>query len=174
MFWLIDWLCHATWGNLVSSPKMWGESCSVVSNSLQPGQNTPGQNTGVGSHSLFHGTFPSQGSNPSFLHCRQILYQLSYQQSPLVPWPGIEPVHPALGVQSLNHWIARKVPRPSWRQEPGCILSWIPGSLTVFTCLPRKVQSNQQTEMFLDNQDSYIFFFISFFDKTIVKLFTEI
>ena len=27
----------------------------------------------------------------------------------LVPWPGIEPRPPALGVQSLSHWIARKV-----------------------------------------------------------------
>ena len=29
----------------------------------------------------------------------------------LVPWPGIEPVSPAVEVHSLNHWTARKVPR---------------------------------------------------------------
>ena len=29
------------------------------------------------------GDFPSQGSNPSLLHCRQILYQLSYKGSPV-------------------------------------------------------------------------------------------
>ena len=29
----------------------------------------------------------------------------------LVPQPGIEPVPSALGVQSLNPWIAREVPR---------------------------------------------------------------
>ena len=28
----------------------------------------------------------------------------------LVPWPGIEPVPPALEVQSLNHWTTREVP----------------------------------------------------------------
>ena len=28
----------------------------------------------------------------------------------LVPQPGIEPVPPALEVQSLNHWTAREVP----------------------------------------------------------------
>ena len=28
----------------------------------------------------------------------------------LVPQPGIEPVPPAPGVQSLNHWTAREVP----------------------------------------------------------------
>ena len=31
--------------------------------------------------SLLHGIFPTQGSNPGLLHCRQILYQLSYQGS---------------------------------------------------------------------------------------------
>ena len=39
----------------------------------------PGKNIGVGSHSLLQGIFPTQGSNPSLLHCRQILYYLSRQ-----------------------------------------------------------------------------------------------
>ena len=30
-----------------------------------------------------------------------------------LPRPGIKPVPPALGVQSLNHWIAREVPPPT-------------------------------------------------------------
>ena len=37
------------------------------------------QNTGVGSLSLLQRIFPTQESNWSVLHCRQILYQLSYQ-----------------------------------------------------------------------------------------------
>ena len=40
---------------------------------------SPGQNTGVGSHSLLQGSFLTQGSNPSLLHYRQILYRLSYK-----------------------------------------------------------------------------------------------
>ena len=44
--------------------------------------NSPGKNTGVGSHSLFQWIFLTQGSNPGLLHCRQILYCLSYQGSP--------------------------------------------------------------------------------------------
>ena len=28
----------------------------------------------------------------------------------LVPWPGIEPMPPAVDAQSLNHWTAREVP----------------------------------------------------------------
>ena len=37
------------------------------------------KNTGVGSLSLLQGIFPTQESNQGLLHCRQILYQLSYQ-----------------------------------------------------------------------------------------------
>ena len=47
--------------------------------------NSPGQNTGVGSLSLLQGIFPTQGSNPGLLYCRQILYQLSYQGSREMP-----------------------------------------------------------------------------------------
>ena len=36
------------------------------------------KNTGVGSLSLLQGIFPTQGSNQGLLHCRWILYQLSY------------------------------------------------------------------------------------------------
>ena len=42
----------------------------------------PGKNTGVGSLPLLQRIFPTQGSNPGLPHCRQILYQLSYQGSP--------------------------------------------------------------------------------------------
>ena len=37
------------------------------------------KNTGVGSLSLLHGIFLAQESNWGLLHCRRILYQLSYQ-----------------------------------------------------------------------------------------------
>ena len=37
------------------------------------------KNTGVSSLSLLQGIFPTQDSNQGLLHCRQILYQLSYQ-----------------------------------------------------------------------------------------------
>ena len=57
------------------------------SNSLRPHGlyspwNSPGQNTGGGSLSLLQGIFPTLGSNPGLLHCRQILYQLSHKGSP--------------------------------------------------------------------------------------------
>ena len=62
---------------------------SVVSDSLrrygpQPARllclwNSPGKNTGVGSHSLFQRTLDlTQRTNPGLLHCRQILYHVKY------------------------------------------------------------------------------------------------
>ena len=85
---------------------MESESHSVVSDSLWPRGlyspwNSPGQNTGVGSLSLFQGIFLiTQGSNPGLPHCRQSLYQLSHKlwcwtrlKSPLDS-KEIQPVHP--------------------------------------------------------------------------------
>ena len=43
---------------------------------------SPGKNTGVGCHAFLQEIFPTQESNPGLLHCRQILYQLSYEGSP--------------------------------------------------------------------------------------------
>ena len=53
--------------------------CDCVDCSL-PGSfclwNSPGKNTGVGSHSLLRRIFPTQGLNLAFLYCRQILFRL--------------------------------------------------------------------------------------------------
>ena len=40
---------------------------------------SPGKNIGVDCLALLQGIFPSQRWNPCLLHCRQILYQLSYE-----------------------------------------------------------------------------------------------
>ena len=44
-----------------------------------------GKSTGVGCHFLLRGIFPTQGSNPGLSHCRQTLYHLSHQGSPINP-----------------------------------------------------------------------------------------
>ena len=68
---------------------MWSQSRAVVSKSLPlhglySPWNSSGQNTGVGSLSLLQRIFPTQESNQGLLHCRQILYQLSYQGRPVL------------------------------------------------------------------------------------------
>ena len=66
------------------------KSRSVLSDSATPWTiyspwNSPGQNTRVNTLSLLQQIFPTQELNWGLLHCRQILYQLSYQGSPKSP-----------------------------------------------------------------------------------------
>ena len=68
-------------------------SHSVLSDSLQPRGlqparllcpwDFPGKNTGVGCYFLLQEIFLNQGSNSSLLHCRQTLYRVSHQGSPV-------------------------------------------------------------------------------------------
>ena len=75
--------------------------------------NCPSQNTGVGSLSLLQGLYLTQESNPSLLHFREILYQLSSREAPKhwswypipfpvdLPDPGIKPGSPAFQANYL-------------------------------------------------------------------------
>ena len=47
---------------------------------LQFQENSPGNNTGVDCHSLLQRNLPTQGLNTGLLHCRQVLYCLSYRE----------------------------------------------------------------------------------------------
>ena len=51
------------------------------------------RNTGVSSLSLLQGIFPTKESNRGLLHCRQILYQLSYQKTHDKPRQPIKQRH---------------------------------------------------------------------------------
>ena len=54
--------------------------CSLPGSSVHG--DSPGKNIGAGCHALLQGIFPTQGSNPGLLHCRQIiLYDLSDLES---------------------------------------------------------------------------------------------
>ena len=50
--------------------------CSLSGSSVH---DSPDKNTVVSSHSLLKGLFLTQESNPSLLHCKQILHDLSHQ-----------------------------------------------------------------------------------------------
>ena len=68
-------------------------SLSVVTDSLRPyglqptrllcPWDFPGKSAGVGCHFLLQEIFPTQGLNPGLPHCRQTLYHLSHQGSPI-------------------------------------------------------------------------------------------
>ena len=66
-------------------PCLVAQSCLTLCNLMDcspPGSSvygdSSGKNTGVGSLSLLQGIFPTQGSNSSLPHCRQIPYRLSH------------------------------------------------------------------------------------------------
>ena len=61
--------------------------------------NFPGKSPGVGCHFLLQGIFPTQGSNLGLLHCRQTLYRLSHQGSPM--WLASGP-HSSASAQSRH------------------------------------------------------------------------
>ena len=60
-----------------------------------------------------------------FLSIYLAVLGLSCSKWDLVPWPGIEPRPPELGVGSLNHWAAREVPRVSFFPLKFIIKYWI-------------------------------------------------
>ena len=60
-------------------------SSALQGDSLPDEPQAKPKNTGVSSLSLLQVIFPTQESNLSLLHCRQIPYQLSYQGS-LIKW----------------------------------------------------------------------------------------
>ena len=83
----------------------WKWSHSVVSDpqrphGLKPSSllhpwDSPGKSTGVGCHCLLRNYLAALG--------------LTCSMWDLVPWSGIEPQSPALGVHSLSHWTTRKL-----------------------------------------------------------------
>ena len=100
--------------------------CSLPGSSVY--RDSPGKNTGVGSHSLLQGIFPTRGSNPGLLHCRQILYHLSHQGSPRIlewiayPFPqGIFPTQELSWGLLYCRWILYQL---SHQGSPR-ILEWV-------------------------------------------------
>ena len=80
-----------------------------MSDSLQPHGlyspwNSPGQHTGVGSLSLLQGIFPTQELNQGLLHCRRILYQLSYALLWFIKCFHIHYVTPPCFITPLPLW----------------------------------------------------------------------
>ena len=67
---------------LLSHARLFATPWTVACTKLLHPRDFQGKNTGVGCHFLLQGIFPTQGSNPGLLHCRQRLYLLSHQGSP--------------------------------------------------------------------------------------------
>ena len=120
---------------------------------------SPGKNNGMGCHSLLQGIFPTQQLNPGLPNCRQILYHLSHQESPLnkcqltrkLLWPHANS-QPALTVSAM--WPAS----PHWTKSRGRHLTtfWVfpfhlLRMLTPCTLFQSRVEPILQSRMFNQN-----------------------
>ena len=73
------------------NPRIKPRSPTLHSDSLPDEPQGKPKNTGVGSLSLLQRIFPTQELNWGLMHCRWILYQLSYQGSPIKEAPPGKP-----------------------------------------------------------------------------------
>ena len=78
---ILEWVAMLSSRDL-PNPGIQHRSPVLQANSLLSESPSKPKNTGVGSLSLCQGIVPTQESDWGLLHCRQILYQLSYQGSP--------------------------------------------------------------------------------------------
>ena len=125
---------------------------SLQPHGLQPSRllcpwNSPGKNTGVGSHSLLQRIFPTQGWKLGLPHCRQVLYHLSNQFSSvqllsrvqLFATPWIAARQASLSItnsQSLPKLMSIESVMPSSHLilcHPLLLLPQIPPSIRVFS-----------------------------------------
>ena len=77
---ILEWVAVPFSGDL-PNPGIKPTSPALQADSLPSKPPGKPKNTGVGSLPLVQEIFPTQGSNWGLLHCRWILYQLSYQGS---------------------------------------------------------------------------------------------
>ena len=82
---ILEWVAFP-FSRVSSRPRDWTQ-VSHIADSLPAESPGKPKNTEVGSLSLLQWIFPSQESNRGLLHCRWILYQLSYEGSPMLWFP---------------------------------------------------------------------------------------
>ena len=114
----------ATWEAQIKNKWKWkllSLSDSLGPHGLFSPGNSPGQNTGVGSHSVLQGIFPTEGSNPGVLHCRRFFTSWSIRETvhnkcnalessrnqpppPAMPclWVNCLPLNQSLGAKRLG------------------------------------------------------------------------
>ena len=94
---------------------------------FEPLSGGAGKNTGVGCPSLLQEIFLTQGLNPGLPHCRQTLYCLSHQVSPLSKGlPNCQSGCPTF--HSLKQWMRVSIAlHPHWQLE--LLVFWISAML---------------------------------------------
>ena len=82
---------RSTWqGTTWKAKVLFSQLCPTLCDPVDcspPGSSVHGRNCGVGYHSLLQGIFQTQGSNPSLLHCRWILYHWATREAQDTKFP---------------------------------------------------------------------------------------
>ena len=94
-----------------SQPRNQTTSTALQVDSLPAKPQGKSRNTGVGGLSLLQWIFPTQELNQDLLHCRLILYQLSYQGRPDTDW------------RIINDCSMRKRYKLLWKNESCSVVS---------------------------------------------------
>ena len=106
----------------------------------------PGQNTGVGSHSVLQGIFSTQGWNPGFPHCGRTLYQLSHKGSP----GGTSGKEPACQFRRqrrrFDPWVRKAPWRRAWQPTPAFLPGESHGQRSLVGYSPHGHQESDMTE----------------------------
>ena len=94
---------------------------------------SPGKNTGVGRHALLQKIFPTQGLNLGLLHCKQILYHLSYRGVPISIYPSLFSLCPIPRLQVVTEHRAK---RPMSHSSSWLALCFARNSVSIYVSAP--------------------------------------
>ena len=149
----------------LSNPGVEPRSPTLQADSLPAEPQRKPKNTGVGSLPLFQWIFLTQVSNRGVLHCRWILYQLSYQGSPVYSYKykkrkacnaGKDWGQEEKGVTKdemvgWHHWLNGH----EFEQIPG----YSKGQEGLACCSPWGRKGSDTTWQLNNNNDTYLFIF---------------
>ena len=122
----------SSWGPRSGESEKWKwKSLSHIQLLATP-WNSPGQNTGVGSLSLFQGILPTQGLNLDLPHCRHNLYQLSHRKPKNTGVSSLSLLQQIFLTQELNRGLllCRQILyQLSYQGLVPCLNSWPAGTV---------------------------------------------
>ena len=114
---MLEWVAFP-FSRGTSQPRDQTQVSRIAADSLPAEPPGKPKNTGVGSLPLLQGIFPTQELNQGLLHCRQILYQLSYQGSQWLSGKEATCRCRSAGEHRFDPWVGKIPWRRKWQPTP--------------------------------------------------------
>ena len=128
---ILEWVAFP-FSRRASQPKDWTQAPVLQADSLPAEPLGKPKNTGVGSLLLLQWIFLTQDSNQGLLHCKQVLYQLSFGGLvskyclPLVTsWTVTRQAPMSMRFSRQEYWSGLPFPSPGDLPNPG-VETWFP------------------------------------------------